>query len=509
MHYTKKEMRARFISLLCGIVAPLSCMASNEGVVVYNSQNAKINANRNAFQKYQQMGYSQYVGKNTPKQILGSRTYSYQVPHQQYIPQNDTYVSIDDKTYSNQTTNGIAQPSDELNTSVYAGYSRRFADFEFKTGVNSILEWDDMMFNEINVGAKHVANLHGFDLAVYGDYTYGKMVGGGLSMDYDLEPYDYAVPYDGIFTISMGSQSGDTSHLRFGVGAHHIWDVAGWKVTPHIGYEIFKHNLQMSDHLYPNPGVYLPLMTDMGDYVFGDVEGNYYAVSIDTPVEDDAGLYQICMGPEDIKIVAAGGSATNISIYPLGTSIQTVDWTSNLGTIPWGVGEGDCVVIGGDGVIEVSGVTHIYNTTWSGFYLGLELEKQMTLADKLRFYVQVSAPKYSSEGTWPNRDDWQQNPSFLDEGDNGAFAYAAEMEYSYKLSDRMQISLKADTNYFHVGNIPGELYVAATTIYVEDEENPGNYIVQEVPAYTEHVTESLQNATWRSFGLHFGVKYAF
>ena len=181
----------------------------------------------------------------------------------------------------------------------------------------------------------------------------------------------------------------------------------------------------------------------------------------------------------------------------------------SFGTLPWGVGEGECVVIGGDGIVKVDGTTHIYNTTWSGFYLGLEMEKQMTLNDKLRFYVQFSMPKYSSEGTWPMRDDWQQNPSFLDEGTNGAFAYEAEMEYSYQLSDRLQLSLKANTDYFHIGTIPGELYVAEQTVYMEDPNNDGSWIIVTQDAYTEYVAESLKKATWQSFGLHFGVKYSF
>ena len=160
-------------------------------------------------------------------------------------------------------------------------------------------------------------------------------------------------------------------------------------------------------------------------------------------------------------------------------------------------------------------MTHIYNTTWSGFYFGLEVEKQMTLADKLRFYVQFSLPNYSSEGIWPNRTDWQQNPSFLDEGSNGAYAYAAEMEYNMRLSSRLQLALKVDTNFFHVGNIPGKLYIAEYTDFVYDEE--GQYMLDEyglpyletVPAHTEHVSDSLKQANWQSFGLHIGVKYAF
>ena len=498
-------MKSKFLVFLCSIAASSACFASNEGVPSYYSKNTTTNANRAAYGKYQKYGYTQYVGNSGTKQIVSSQSYSYQVPR----PQLPTY-------YGSTTTNGIAVPA-ESKTSVYADYSRRFADFEFKTGVNSVLEWDDMIFNEINVGAKHIFDVRGFDLAVYGGYTYGKMAGGGMSMDYDLEPYDYSYPMDGIFTISMGNQSGDLSKLKLGVAAHNIWDFGGWKLTPHLGYEIFKHNLKMSDHIYPNPGIYLPLMTVNGDYVFGNDQYEYFAVPQGVTVADSSDLYQVCMGPEDIKVVVAptggtdlGGGITYIGTYDRpDTGLPTIDYNTSMGDLPWGVVQGECVVIGGDGVVKVDGTTHIYNTTWSGFYLGLEMEKQMTLADKLRFYVQVSMPKYSSEGTWPNRDDWQQNPSFLDEGTNGAFAYEAEMEYTYKLSDRMQLSLKADTNYFHIGKIPGELYVAESYVYVEDANNPGNFIIEKQPAYTEQISESLKEATWQSFGLHLGLKYSF
>ena len=493
-------MKDRLLVILTAVMMASSALASNEGVPTYYSNNKTTNANRNAYTKYQKYGYTDYVGNTGKKQVISSKNYSYQVPRNPYDMNNYSRYAM--------TTNGIAEPNDGK-TTLYVNYARRFADFEFKTGVNSILEWDDMLFNEINVGAKHVFDIRGLDLSIYADYTHGKLAGGGLSMDYDLEPYDYAYPSDGIFTISMGDQSGTTNHLKFGIGIHHIWDVAGWKITPHIGYEIFKHDLKMSNHIYPNPGVYLPLMTNHGDYVFGDTAGEYYAVSVDTPIDDDSGLYQVCMGPEDIKIVLSSGSASGNTLYPLGEDLTTVDYTSSLGTIPWGVSEGECVVIGGDGMVRVDGTTHIYNTTWSGFYLGMEFEKQMTLADKLRFYVQVSMPKYSSEGIWPNRDDWQQNPSFLDEGDNGAIAYEAEMEYDYKLSDRMSLSLKASTDYFHVGNIPGELYVAQSVEYYEDPNNPGSWITETIPAYTEYVSESLKSATWRSYALYLGVKYSF
>jgi hypothetical protein len=148
-------------------------------------------------------------------------------------------------------------------------------------------------------------------------------------------------------------------------------------------------------------------------------------------------------------------------------------------------------------------------------YLGLEIEKQMTLADKLRLYVQFGFPNYDAEGIWPNRTDWQQNPSFIDRGNNGAYSYRAEMEYNYKMSDRLTLALRADTDYLYVGNISGELYVAEFTAFVIGPD--GQYVLGEnglpiletIHAHTEHIEDALKHAVWRSFGLYLGVKYSF
>lgn len=485
------------LSFLCGILAPLTAFASNEGVPSYY-QTEMTTANQAAYGQYASQGYTKYVGQSGNKQIVGSQSYSYQVPR----PTVNTNVGA-------MTANGIALPTEDK-TNIYATYTRRFADFEFKTGVNSVLEWDDMVFNEIGVGLQHNFSIRNFDMFAYGEYSMGFMSHGGMSMDYDLEPYDNSKPNEGIFTISVGDQTGRTNHFKVGIGAHHIWDIGGWKLSPSFGYEIFNHNLEMSDHYYPNPGIFLPLMTSNGDYVYGDLEGNYYSVPINMEAPDD--WYQVCMSPEDIKLVQTTNSG---GIFGLGTSLITGDYNPDMGYIPWGVDSGECVIIGGDGPVIVEGTTHIYNTTWSGFYVGLEIEKQMTLADKLRFYFQVGLPNYSSEGTWPNRTDWQQNPSFIDEGSNGAYSYAAEMEYNYRISDRMQLAIKVDTNLFYVGNIGGELYLAEYSQWLVDEngyyvtDENGLPILETVPAQTVYISDQLEHATWQSFGLHVGLKYSF
>ncbi|MDE6250208.1 MAG: hypothetical protein K2M34_01050 [Alphaproteobacteria bacterium] len=498
-------MRKSLVSFLSGIIAPVAAFAANEGVPSYYQTDRGPNANQAAYSAYANQGYTKYVGQSGSKQIVDTRTYSYQVPRQ-VVPQIGS---------GNMTANGIAMPvADQPATTLYAGYARRFADFEFKTGVNSVLEWDDMVFDEIEVGARHNFSLRDFDMFAYAEYTYGKMNHGGLSMDYDLEPFESSLPEVGIFTISMGDLSGKTNHFKFGIGAHHVWDIGGWKISPSIGYEIFKHNLEMSNHMYPNPGIYLPLLTQHGDYVFGDDAGHYYSIPQSEAAYAPEDWYQVCMTPEDIKVVYT--NISNGSICPEGAQceLEVKDYLESFGDI-WGVGPDECVIIGGDGPVIVQGTTHIYNTTWSGFYVGLEIEKQMTLTDKLRFYMQFGLPKYSSEGIWPNRTDWQQNPSFLDEGSSGAYSYSAEMEYNLRLSDRMQLALKVDTNLFHVGNIPGKLYLAEYWQYQIGDD--GNYvtdtnglpILEMVPATTLDVSNSLKEATWQSFGLHLGIKYSF
>ncbi len=489
-------MRKDLITILLGFCASVPAMASNEGVPSYYQKNA-TSMNRAGYGSYQNRGYQNYVTPGS-KQVVSSKTTTYQVPS----------ASAANVSRGATTKNGIARAaSDENGFSVYGGYSRRFADFEFTTSVNSVLEWDDMQFNELTAGARYNFSIRNFDMMAFGEYTYGKMATGGLSMDYDLRPYNDSILNEGIFTISVGDQSGDSHHMRFGIGARNIWDIGGWKLSPVIGYEIFKHNLQMNDHYYPNQGVYIPLMTADGYYVFGNATNEtYFPVAqsdVNAYAEND-NYYQVCVSPAEIK-VASINSAGGIEMNDLPAP------TDPYSTLPWGVYYDECVVIGGDGPIMISGKTHEYNTTWSGFFVGLEIEKQMTWNDKLRFYGQISMPKYSSEGIWPNRTDWQQSPSFLDEGDGGALAYQLEMEYIMKLSDRLNLSLKADTNYFHIGEIGGEIYWAPYTEYTYTDNGDGTVDIMATtyPGYTESVAQALKEATWRSFGLYLGLKYSF
>jgi hypothetical protein len=475
----------RSIALFLGLFLPFAASAAREGTPIwYQPQRSPVTGN----------------------QIVGQNVQTIQIPRPQPVQPT---IFAPGGMMGTPTPAGIGfmQQPDWL---VSAGYTRRFANFEFKTGVNSHLKWSDMIFDELSLRVDSNFAVRDMNLFAFGEYRRGTMSRGGFSIDYDLEPYDWSRPNVGIFTISVGGQSGNMDHLRIGFGARNAWNVAGWQFSPSIGYEIFKHNLQMHDHIYPNPAIYLPLLTDMGNYVFGDEFGNFHTVTPGTTPDPE--WFQVCMSPEDIMVAMDNGNGT---VVVDGGTLVTIPYQSQWGLIPWGVGPSQCVIIGGDGPIIIPGTTHIYNTTWSGLFLGLEIEKQMTFTDRLRFYFQVGMPHFYSEGTWPNRTDWQQNPSFIDTGSNGSYSYLAEMEYIFSVSERLQLSLRADTNFFHVGQIPGELYVAGFAYWLMDDH--GQFILDAndfpilivVDPHTIKIQDSLKYATWQSFGLHLGIRYAF
>lgn len=430
-------MGRKITLILAALMAPFA-LSAREGAPSYY-QNAYKPSYQYAAGRYPEQNV--YVGNAQIRQAVGQRSYSYQVPRQTNTLLNGT-----------MTANGVAIPPENKQNDIVltAAYGRKFADFQFETGVQSILEWDDMIINEVTFHAEKDFQVRNYNMFAFGEYSYGILSSGGLSMDYDLKPYNDANPQYGIFTISMGGQTGKMQDMKFGVGARHIWDIAGWKISPIIGYQIFKHDLKMDNHIYPNPAVYIPLMNQYGDYIYGDTTGNYYSVTPGTAVPDD--YYQVCMSPEYLGL-AASDPITHSPVIDADGNLLTTTYDPLYTYQPWGVAPGECVVLGGDGMIIVEGTTHIYNTTWSGIFLALEIEKQLTYIDKLRFYAQVSMPHYKSEGIWPNRTDWQQNPSFVDEGDNGAMQYQMEMEYIYQFSDRLQLSLKADMSYFQIGAV--------------------------------------------------------
>ncbi len=451
--------------------------ASKEGVPVYY-QNLPVN---NVY----------YRGNSTPNNVVVARNTSYGQSQYRYNNQTD---------FTSSKWN-----LEETGWALGADVGRRYADFTFETGVLSKLSWTNMIFNEIGVNLAKTFDLGDYPIQLKADYRHGTMADSGDSYDDDLRtnPLD---PYASLYTISVGKSEGKTDSFRLAVGAKDIWNLGGWKLTPYIGYEIFQHDLKMKDHRYPNQGVNIPALTQNGNYIFTDGDGTFYSGTEAT----DTYPYQVCLSPEDLPIFTNFTGTT--------TTLNQTTWVSTPPDYPpWGVSADQCVVIGGDGEILVDGITHIYNTTWSGFFVALGLEKQFSINDKLSAYAQIGVPYYESDGIWPNRTDWQQDPSFTDKG-SGGFSYKLEAEYTYAFSPSLKLSIKVDTDYYRKGKTEGTLYAAGYWDYTYDSDgipetdcSSGTcyYVMEYKNPESIHDPDALKWAEWQSFGLHIGLKTIF
>ena len=97
-------MKAGKVSFLLMFFAPIVALGANEGVPYYYQTPAAQTENQASYGKYADQGYTKYVGRSGNKQVVGTKTYSYQVPRPKEEPasffetltDNETIVPSDD-----------------------------------------------------------------------------------------------------------------------------------------------------------------------------------------------------------------------------------------------------------------------------------------------------------------------------------------------------------------------------------------------------------------------------
>ncbi|MDR1696607.1 MAG: hypothetical protein LBR41_00070, partial [Rickettsiales bacterium] len=195
-------MKMTKLGLLLLLSATPAFAASTEGVPYYYQNRA---------------GPNTYVGNARTQNVVASNSYSYTVPRTNVPVAGGGYIDGNGAIVGATTPNGVTGMTNPA-WILSAEYTRKYGNFQFKTGVNSVLEWDDMILNEIGARLEHNFSMRDIDLFAHAEYRIGTMSDGGFSMDYDLLPFDENRPNEGIFTISMGEQSGKTNYMRFGFG---------------------------------------------------------------------------------------------------------------------------------------------------------------------------------------------------------------------------------------------------------------------------------------------------
>lgn len=434
-------------------------------------------------------------------------------------------------------------PERNLELGIWAG--RRFADFEYQLNfgysfdsgqtdaygnplftyegtpvvkdAGSILEWDDMIFNELGISVRKDFTYNKYPLFVIGEYKEGKLAKSGDSRDDDLT-------VDELWDISIGGIDASTSAWKFGLGWNDAFQWADFSFSPVIGYMSQTHDLNMTDQIYPQ--------ADQTVYVYGpDSNGDGIAEIVEEDDESHTCLWNTDLGQIDpsgggdlwVDLDGDGAISNDEMVFDDGLdSGLPVSWDPTAsGGGGWLICDGGnnycgtgfdnggvlytyqdillfdtdnrgydgtpgtentgCLLGGTDNPVTLSGHTQKYETTWSGFFIGTYMDRQFNPKEKLSFYAQIAKLDYEATADWVYRTDLA-HPSFKDTGDG--LGYELRMTYTREFAPSWDFKLSVDWETFELEGGTSQINYADGTSTTEP---------------------FARYARWQSMGLQVGV----
>jgi len=489
----KRAMKLSTKVSFCAVIATVAfCSSVNkayaeEGYPVYynnylsSTYNGSVYAPQQA-PTYQNNGYSPYGTAQQsyyPQQNTG---YTTPVPPAQQVQKGTGYTEyqIEEVKPVDNTKYLLKGP---MGMDIEFSMGRVFSDFEFQlTPENentyddartqgSILEWDDMIFNEMKLKIRKDFTLDKNKenkMFAFAEYKKGSLVQSGDSRDDDMrvDPYYYT---------SIGGIEANTNGYKVGLGWTDAFKLDGFKFSPTMGYTNQSHNLTMTDQAYalPEP-VYYYTEDDNGNSVLVyDEDANpmcaYYTDSVTAgSIEDDTGT--------DIPLWIDSDGDGQLDTQLASTDLIYIGYDEG----------GDCTVGGTGSESFLAGPVQIYNTNWSGFFLGSFVNKVFGPKDSIQFYGEFAIMDFLAEANWVRRTDLA-GPMY---DKAKAIGYTFEMTYKHKIARDMDLTFNANFETF-------SLFGSATTdINFSD-------------GTSTHIENSMMYADWNSMGFHLGLQKLF
>lgn len=334
---------------------------------------------------------------------------------------------------------------------VNAALSHQLAEwrFDMKTA-GSKLHYDNINWNVLDVDAKYNFYVGENLLRLNVGGQYGMQFGDSTMVDdditgggYFLQDWNVDLTGDGYadqvwsqqgHAISVGtSNEGTMMGVNAGLGMVDAWRIGDFRVTPSVGYRMFKYKL--------------------------DTKRNY-GLSLDTA----NGATNYCQ--------SSGGETQCLPF------LVFVDNNNSplLGTI-------DGTDLNGDGIVDTysyisvpsgamyaetentyyyyqDGVSHSYEVDWSGPYIALDMEYDFSAADAINARVEFGLPQYNATADQPYRPDWQHPKSLEDNAGFGdAYHLGLATNWMHAITDSVMLTAGVTFDYYHVGKADATSYL--------------------------------------------------
>lgn len=431
-----------------------------------------------------------------PKKKTKTKTVS--VPKTQVV-QQPNYYNGTDPYMQYQTTASFNQSINPINSSYKSvdhdpskwefdvKYKRGEGQFMFLLDVGSILNWDELQTNETIFSVSRDFIFKNRQYVVSASYGSGSSSSDRTSDD-DI--------FNEAHIISLGYGKANLSDWSLSLGMRNVYNIAGFDVTPVIGFKNKQQDFEMYDHTVPAP-FYLEFFCNGVDPATGVCTGGiklndsthnltqddvYYPDSTEQVSTDDMTI------PGQVEV--DGWIYTNLEY---GMQIYEEDFCYVAQS-----GRDVCIAAGEQGanllnafggvssIFTTEGTTHIYHVNWKGPFIGVNLERAFSPRETVKIYGEFFKPSYSVWGNWPNRTDWAHDPSFIDDG-GSAWGMSFDATYKYKIKNSIELTLGIFYEYLKEKNGDTTQYYADGTV--------------------EFYENALALARWKSYGFAIGLAF--
>ena len=401
---------------------------------------------------YATSGYGRTVGGNSANSMPSVRYNGYAQPSTvSYQTQNANVnqVSTRQTQQAQKTSNGT-----KSGFFVNGGISHENAmwKFEMKNVANSILHYDNIGWNVLDLNGGYVFDLGKTKMQVDAGFKYGMQWGDASMNDDDISnggysPVDLVDDDDNVVgqmvghALSVGtSNDGNMLGFNVGFGLPDFFSIGNLRMTPSIGYRYLKYKLTTKNN-------YGLSVSSAACFAIGGGE-----VQCDPAI---FAYYQDTHGDWQSYIL----------------------WRDNLNN-ELEISSGTSYVDTGDTYYyEQSGTSHSYETVWSGPYIALDMLYDINQYNYVNARFELGFPGYTSTGDQPYRWDWAHPKSVEDSaGMFSALHLGMGANWKTAISNSVWLSFGFTYDYYSVSGADAttylnkDLYYQILASYNNDEE---------------------------------------